>query len=125
MALCFWATQTAVATADLPTGARRLQFTPYLPPHTAATAIQHVYQSYLRNKPYRLQVAKSAFSFEACSDEAPFPDINIPGTTAAIMADFALIVERQDAAFALLLEKHKANFGLLLGKHFSVQFCGH
>ena len=68
---------------------------------------------------------KSAFSFEACLDEAPSPDINIPGTTAAIMANFALIVERRDAAFALLLEKHKADFGLLLGKHFSVQICGH
>ncbi len=125
MPLCFWATQTAVAAADLPTGAGRSQFTPYLPPHTAATAIQHVYWSYLRNKPYWLQVAESTFSFEACSDEAPFPEINIPGTTAAIMADFALIVERQDAAFALLLEKNKADFGLLLGKHFSVQICGH
>ncbi len=125
MPLCFWATQTAVAAADLPTGAGRSKFTPYLPPHTAATAIQHVYRSYLRNKPYRLQVAKSAFSFEACSDEVPFPDINIPRTTAAIMADFVLIVERRDAAFTLLLEKHKANFRLLLGKHFSVQICGH
>ncbi len=103
MPLCFWATQTAVAAADLPTGAGRSQFTPYLPPHTAATAIQHVYRSYLCNKPYRLQVAESAFSFEACSDKAPSPDVNIPGTTAAIMADFAL----------------------LLGKHFSVQICGH
>ncbi len=57
MPLCFWATQTAVAAADLPTGAGRSQFTPYLPPHTAATAIQHVYRSYLRNKPYRLQLS--------------------------------------------------------------------
>ena len=114
MPLCFWATQTTVAAADLLTGAGRSQFTPYLPPHTAATAIKHVYRSYLRNKPYRLQVAKSAFSFEACLDEAPSPDINIPGTTAAIMADFAL-----------LLEKQKADFGLLLGKHFSAQICGH
>ncbi len=97
----------------------------YLPPHTAATAIQHVYRSYLRNKPYRLQVEESAFSFEACLDEAPSPDVNIPGTMAAIMADFALIVERRDAAFALLLEKQKTDFALLLGKHFSFQICGH
>ncbi len=103
MPLCFWATQTAVAAADLHTGAGRSQFTPYLPPHTAATAIQHVYRSYLRNKPYRLQVAR---------------------TTAAIMAEFALIVERQDAAFALLFEKYKADFALLLKKH-SVQISGH
>jgi hypothetical protein len=125
MPLCFWATQTAVAAADLPTGAGRLQFTPYLPPHTAATAIQHVYRSYLRDKPYRLQVAESAFSFEACSIEAPSPDVNIPGTTAAIMADFALLLERRKADFALLLERRKADFALLLGKHFSVQICGH
>ncbi len=103
MPLCFWAAQTAVAAADLHTGAGRLHFTPYLPPHTAATTLQHVYRSYRRNKPYRLQVEESAFSFEACLDEAPSPDVNIPGTTAAIMADFAL----------------------LLGKHFSVQICGH
>jgi hypothetical protein len=44
---------------------------------------------------------------------------------AAIMADFALIVERRDAAFALLLEKQKTDFALLLGKHFSFQICGH
>ena len=121
MPLCFWATQTAVAAADLPTGARRSQFTPYLPPHTAATAIQHVYRSYLRHKPSRLQVTESAFFFAACSDEAPSPDVNIPGTTAAIMADFTLIVEREKVTFALLLDKHKADFGLLLGKHFSAQ----
>jgi hypothetical protein len=62
MPLCFWATQTAVAAADHPTGAGRSQFTPYLPPHKAATVIQHVYHSYLRDRPYRQQVAKSAFS---------------------------------------------------------------
>ncbi len=97
MPLCFWATQTAVAAADLHTGAWRSQFTPYLPPHTAATTIQHqhVYRSYLRNRPYRLQVA---------------------GSTAAIMADFVLIVERQDAAFALIVERQNAAFALLLEK---------
>jgi hypothetical protein len=58
-------------------------------------------------------------------DKAPSLDVNIPGTTAAIMANFALIVERRDADFALLLEKQKADFALLLGKHFSVQICGH
>jgi hypothetical protein len=43
---------------------------------------------------------------------------------AAIMADFALIVERQDAAFVLLFEKYKAEFALLLGK-LPVQISGH
>jgi hypothetical protein len=64
MPLCFWATQTAVIAADLPTGAGRPQFTPYLPPHKAATVIQHVYHSCLCDRPYRQQVAKSAFSHE-------------------------------------------------------------
>ncbi len=96
MPLCFWATQTAVAAADLHTGDGRSHFTPYLPPHTAATTIQHIYRSYLRNRPYRLQVA---------------------GSTAAIMADFVLIVERQDAAFALIVEKQNTNFALLLEKY--------
>jgi hypothetical protein len=118
MPLCFWGTQTAVAAADLITGAGRSQFTPYLPTHTAATAIQQVYRSYLRNKPYRLQVAESAFSFEVCSDEVPFPGVIIPGTTAAIMADFALLLKKREA-------DRDANFALLLGKHFSVQICGH
>jgi hypothetical protein len=96
MPLCFWATQTAVAAADLHTGAGRSHFTPYLPTHTAATTIQHVYRSYLRNRTYRLQVA---------------------GSTAAIMADFALIVERQDTAFALIVERQNAALALLLEKY--------
>jgi hypothetical protein len=47
------------------------------------------------------------------------PAIAASGTTAAIMVDFALIVERQDAAFALLLEKQKDDFALLVEKHSS------
>jgi hypothetical protein len=39
MPCCFWATQTAVAAANLPTGAGWLPFTPYLPPHKATTAL--------------------------------------------------------------------------------------
>ncbi len=45
--LCFWATQTAGAALDLCVGARRPTFTPCLPPHTAATVIQHAYHSYI------------------------------------------------------------------------------
>ncbi len=44
MPLCFWATQTAVAAAYLPSGSGRSEFSPYLPPHKAATAIQHAYR---------------------------------------------------------------------------------
>jgi hypothetical protein len=110
-------------------GATRSKFKPYLPPHSAASRIQLSYQAYvrresIRNNPTRLQVTESAFSFAACSDEAPSPDVNIPGTTAAIMADFTLIVERQDAVFALLFKKYKAKFALLLGK-LPVQISGH
>jgi hypothetical protein len=64
MPLCFWATQTTVAAATLLAGAGRSTFTPYLSPHKAATAIQHVYRSYLPDKPYRQQVAENAFSLE-------------------------------------------------------------
>ncbi len=47
MPLCFWATQSAVAALELCVGTGRSLFSPYLPPHTAATAIQRVYCSYV------------------------------------------------------------------------------
>jgi hypothetical protein len=47
MPLCFWAAQSAVAASELCVGIGRSLFSPYLPPHTAATAIQHVYRSYV------------------------------------------------------------------------------
>jgi hypothetical protein len=50
MPLCFWAKETAVAASDLCVGAGRSKFTPYLPPHSAATVIQHAYQSYVSVK---------------------------------------------------------------------------
>ena len=64
MPLCFWATQTAVAAAYLPSGSGRSEFSPYLPPHKAATAIQHIYRSYLRDKPLRQELAARALSHE-------------------------------------------------------------
>ncbi len=48
MPLCFWATQTAVAASGLFVGAGRSKFTPYLPPHSAASRIQLAYRSYVR-----------------------------------------------------------------------------
>jgi hypothetical protein len=48
MPLCFWATQTAVAALGLFVGAGRSNFTPYLPPHSAASRIQLAYRSYIR-----------------------------------------------------------------------------
>ena len=48
MPLCFWATQTVVAASGLFVGATRSKFTPYLPPHSAASRIQLAYQSYVR-----------------------------------------------------------------------------
>jgi hypothetical protein len=48
MPLCFWATQTVVAASGLFWGAMRSKFTPYLPPHSAASRIQLAYQSYVR-----------------------------------------------------------------------------
>jgi hypothetical protein len=47
MSLCFWATQTVVAASGLFVGATRSKFTPYLPPHSAASRIQLAYQSYV------------------------------------------------------------------------------
>jgi hypothetical protein len=47
MPLCFWAAQSAVAASELCVGTGRSLFSPYLPPHTAATAIQRVYHSYV------------------------------------------------------------------------------
>jgi hypothetical protein len=47
MPLCFWAAQSAVAASELCVGTGRSLFSPYLPPHTAATAIQRVYCSYV------------------------------------------------------------------------------
>ena len=44
MPLCFWATQTAVATMDPCDGINRLALKPYLPPHIAATVIQRAYR---------------------------------------------------------------------------------
>jgi hypothetical protein len=48
MPLYFWATQTVVAASVLFVGASRSKFTPYLPPHSAASRIQLAYQSYIR-----------------------------------------------------------------------------
>ncbi len=48
MPLCFWATQTVMAASGLFVGARRSKFTPYLPPHSAASRIQLAYQYYIR-----------------------------------------------------------------------------
>ncbi len=47
MPLCFWAAQSAVAASELCVGTRRSLFSPYLPSHTTATAIQPVYRSYV------------------------------------------------------------------------------
>jgi hypothetical protein len=47
MPLCFWAAQSAVAASELCVGTGRSLFSPDLPPHTAATAIQRVYSSYV------------------------------------------------------------------------------
>jgi hypothetical protein len=50
MPLCFWAAQSAVAASELCVGTRRSLFSPYLPPHTAAAAIQCAYHSYVDNE---------------------------------------------------------------------------
>jgi hypothetical protein len=52
MPLCFWAAQTAVMVLDVGVGVGRLAFTPYLPPHMAATAIQRAYCSHVITRMY-------------------------------------------------------------------------
>jgi hypothetical protein len=49
MPLCFWTTKTAVVALDLCTRAGRSIFTPYLHPHKAVSANQHIYYSYICN----------------------------------------------------------------------------
>ncbi len=46
MPLVFWATQTMAALGPF-VGATRSKFTPYLPPHSAASRIQLAYQAYV------------------------------------------------------------------------------
>jgi hypothetical protein len=58
MPLCFWAAQTSVATSNLGVGISRSAFTTYLPPHTAATAIQHAYCSHVVDKSTNDQVSQ-------------------------------------------------------------------
>ncbi len=56
-----------MATLDLFVGAGRSKFTPYLPPHSAATVIQHSYRSYVSVKyPMRALLALINASM-ACS----------------------------------------------------------
>jgi hypothetical protein len=50
MPLCFGAAQSAVAALELCVGTGRSLFSPYLPPHTAAAAIQRVYRSYVNKE---------------------------------------------------------------------------
>jgi len=52
MPLCFWAAQTAVAATDLGVEIGRSAFKTYLPPHTAATAIQRAYRLYVVDMSY-------------------------------------------------------------------------
>ncbi len=50
MPLCFWAAQSTVAASELCIGTGRSLFSPYLSPHTAATANQCVYRSFVIDK---------------------------------------------------------------------------
>jgi hypothetical protein len=49
MPLCFLAAQTSVAALDLGVGIGRTVSKTFLPPHTAATVIQHAYRSHVVN----------------------------------------------------------------------------
>jgi hypothetical protein len=68
MPLCFWAAQSAVAASELCIGTGRSSFSPYLPPHTAATAIQRVYHSYVdkvdKEWEWRLKLSLAGYALE-------------------------------------------------------------
>jgi hypothetical protein len=122
MPLCFWATQTAVAAADLHTGAGCSHFTPYLPPHTAATTIQHVYRSYLRSKPYRLQVAGSTAAIVVTTTDAPATTGALAegtvaaatGTNTTASPPDALLSAMTATITAAVMATFKANIGTAL-----------
>jgi hypothetical protein len=72
MPLCFWATQTAVVALDLCVGVGWPTFTPYLPPYTAATAIQHAYHSYYVDKEWEWgqKLSWAGYALECKMDRA-------------------------------------------------------
>jgi hypothetical protein len=71
MPLCFWDAQSAVASLELCVGIRRLLFSPYLPPHTAATAIQRTYRSYVDKVwEWRLKLFSAGYSLEHNMNQA-------------------------------------------------------
>jgi hypothetical protein len=74
MPLCFWAVQSAVAASELCVGTGRSLFSPYLPPHTAATAIQRVYHSYVdkvdKEWEWRLNLSSAGYALECNTNQA-------------------------------------------------------
>ncbi len=68
MPLCFWAAQSAVAALELCVGTGRSLYSPYLPPHTAATAIQCMYRSYVdkvvKEWEWRLKLSSAGYALE-------------------------------------------------------------
>ncbi len=68
MPLCFWAAQSAVAASELCVGTGRSLFLPYLPPHTAATAIQRVYRSHVdkvdKEWEWQLKLSSAGYTLE-------------------------------------------------------------
>ncbi len=68
MPLYFWAAQSAAAALELCVGTGRSLFSPYLPPHTAATAIQSVYRSYVdkvdKEWEWRLKLSSAGYALE-------------------------------------------------------------
>ncbi len=74
MPLCFWAAQSAVAASELCVGTGRSLFSPYLPPHTAATVIQRMYRSYVdkvdKEWEWRLKLSSAGYALERDMNQA-------------------------------------------------------
>jgi hypothetical protein len=68
MPLCFWAAQSTVAALELCIGTGRSLYSLYLPPHTAATAIQRLYCFYIdkvdKEWKWRLKLSLARYALE-------------------------------------------------------------
>jgi hypothetical protein len=99
MPLCFWAAQSAVAASELCIGTGRSLYSPYLPPHTAATAIQRVYRSYVdkvdKEWEWRLKLSLAGYALE-CDMNLAMHDLWDSDNLVYLICDSYWIPRRDD-----------------------------